>query len=204
VKYKVFLKRYYSNLKELYYTKLDILTKADTTMASNFASSSSDLFSQASSSLSTDLKAIPESSFSINTDLSNPFNTNKYFQNSSNSPVAASVVNNPNSNPPFTSGYYTVGKTGKVSFDYLFDGGAYEGELAIFNLEGMGQYQIGSNDFVREAVRRSLSNSTLGYVVISDIDEAARFSGDLKWDKNHNLGEYGRTVPKRENCTLRN
>jgi hypothetical protein len=159
-------------------------------MAFKFTDSSSDLFRQASSSLSTDLKAIPESGFSIATDLSNPFNTNKYFQHSSNSPVAASVANNPNSNPPFTSGYYTVGKTGKVSFDYLFDGGAYEGELAIFNLEGMGQYQIGSNDFVREAVKRSLSNSTLGYVVISDLDEAARFSGDLKWDKNHNLGEY--------------
>ncbi len=159
-------------------------------MASTFFNTSSNLPLQASSPPNSDLKAISESGFSGATDFSSPFNTSKYLKSSSSSLVATSVASDSNPNPEFTSGYYTVGKTGKVSFDYLFDGGAFEGELAIFNLEGMGQYQIGSVDFIREALRRSLSNSTLGYIVISDIEEAARFSGDLKWDKNHNLGEY--------------
>jgi hypothetical protein len=37
----------------------------------------------------------------------------------------------------FESGYFTVGESGEVTIDYLFDGGGYEGELAIFSLEGM-------------------------------------------------------------------
>jgi hypothetical protein len=159
-------------------------------MVSKFPSSSSDLSNQISNSLSTDLKATPDSSFSITTDSLNYFNANKYFQGSSSLPVGASVANNASSNTPFTSGYYTVDETGKVSFDYVFDGSKHQGELAIFSLEGMGKYNFGSKDFIREAARRALSNSKLGHVVISDRTEGARFNGNFAWEKNYNSEEH--------------
>ncbi|MEQ9551174.1 MAG: DUF4114 domain-containing protein [Coleofasciculus sp. G3-WIS-01] len=40
----------------------------------------------------------------------------------------------------FESGVFTVGQTGEVSVDFLFDGGGYEGELAVFSLEGMEEF----------------------------------------------------------------
>jgi hypothetical protein len=40
------------------------------------------------------------------------------------------------SNPSFDTGVFTVGSSGQVSIDYLFDGGWYQGELAIFSLRG--------------------------------------------------------------------
>ncbi|NEU71959.1 DUF4114 domain-containing protein [Hassallia byssoidea VB512170] len=167
-------------------------------MAFANSGNSSDLFNNISNSLGIDSLSASNSSLQVSTDYANALNINNYFKGSSSSPVIESAnletqfpVNSvTSSNAPFTSGWYTVGSTGKVSFDYLFDGGAYEGELAIFSLEGMGQYQLGSTGFIQEAVRRSLSDSLLGHVVISDSDEAARFSGNLKWDANHNLGEY--------------
>ncbi|NJK27792.1 MAG: hypothetical protein HC925_03625, partial [Coleofasciculaceae cyanobacterium SM2_3_26] len=33
----------------------------------------------------------------------------------------------------FYTGTFTVGETGEVGVDYLFDGGSYKGELAIFS-----------------------------------------------------------------------
>jgi hypothetical protein len=95
----------------------------------------------------------------------------------------------------FNSGIFTVGESGKVSIDYLFDGGGYQGQLAIFNLDGMEQYDIstpdGLNAFIHEAANRSLSNSDLGHVVIADATEGAKFSGMMpsEWE-NHNFGEY--------------
>ncbi|MEC4853861.1 MAG: hypothetical protein SAJ12_23010, partial [Jaaginema sp. PMC 1079.18] len=47
---------------------------------------------------------------------------------------------------PYTSGYFTVDETGEITIDYLYDGGQYEGELAIFSLEGMAEYKPGSTD----------------------------------------------------------
>lgn len=166
-------------------------------MTFNLAGNSSDLSRNASNYGSVDITSTLSPSLQGSTDYSNAFNINNYFLGSSSSPVIENVnletpfrVNSTQNNLPFSSGWYTVGSTGKVSFDYLFDGGAYEGELAIFSLEGMGQYQLGSTDFIQEAVARALSNSVLGHVVISDSDEAARFSGNLNWDENYNFGEY--------------
>jgi hypothetical protein len=68
----------------------------------------------------------------------------------------------------FESGYFTVGESGEVTIDYLFDGGGYEGELAIFSLEGMEGLEPGSEAFIQEAANRALSESELGYIVISD------------------------------------
>lgn len=42
--------------------------------------------------------------------------------------------------PPFNSGTFTVGDSGQVSIDFLFDGGAYNGELALFNLESLDRF----------------------------------------------------------------
>jgi pimeloyl-ACP methyl ester carboxylesterase len=166
-------------------------------MTFNLAGNSSDLSRNVSNYGSVDTISTLSPSLQGSTDYSNAFNTSKYFFSFSSYPVIENVnletqppVNSALDNLPFTSGWYTVGNTGEVSFDYLFDGGAYEGELAIFSLEGMGQYQLGSPEFTQEAVARSLSNSALGHVVISDSDEAARFSGNLNWDENYNLGEY--------------
>ena len=61
------------------------------------------------------------------------------------------------------NGIFTVNETGEFSFDYLFDGGWFQGELAVYNLEGMEQYTPGSAEYIQEAARRALSNSNDGY-----------------------------------------
>ena len=90
----------------------------------------------------------------------------------------------------FNTGVFKVDETGTVGIDYLFDGGGYEGELGIFSLDGMEELAQNSDAFITEAARRSVSNSNLGYVVINDATEGARFSGNLPYDTNHNKGEY--------------
>ncbi len=91
--------------------------------------------------------------------------------------------------PRFKSGVFTVSNTGKVSVDFVFDGGGYKGELAIFSLEGMNEFELGSQEFIKEAASRALSHSELGHVVISDPTEGAAFSGFLG-EGNHNSGDY--------------
>jgi N-acetylmuramoyl-L-alanine amidase len=90
----------------------------------------------------------------------------------------------------FDSGVFTVGETGTVSIDYLFDGGRYQGELAIFSLDGMEQFEPGSHEFIQEAAHRALSDSPLGHVVISDRAEGAKFSGTLLQELDWNIGDY--------------
>ncbi|MEP0873680.1 DUF4114 domain-containing protein [Trichocoleus desertorum AS-A10] len=90
----------------------------------------------------------------------------------------------------FDSGVFTVGETGEVGIDFLFDGGSYKGELAVFSLDGMEQFEPGSEAFIQEAARRALSESELGHVVIRDRLEAAKFSGSLGESSNWNMGEY--------------
>jgi hypothetical protein len=96
------------------------------------------------------------------------------------------------SRTPFScaSGVFTVGGTGQIGIDYLFDGGAYEGELAIFSVEGLEQFDFGTPAFIREVARRALSDSPLGHVVISDGLEGARFSGNFSWEGDFNSGDY--------------
>ena len=94
-------------------------------------------------------------------------------------------------NSIFDSGVFTVGDTGNVGIDFLFDGGWYQGELAIFSLDGMEQFEPGAEGFIKEAARRALSNSELGHVAISDPTEGARFSGLVPGDPtNYNAGEF--------------
>lgn len=89
------------------------------------------------------------------------------------------------------TGIFTVGETGEVTFDYLFDGGSFQGELAIFNIEGMDLYGGGSKIFHQEAALRALQNSPeWGHVIISDASEGAKFSGATEYEGDFNQGEY--------------
>ena len=93
-------------------------------------------------------------------------------------------------NLTFDTGVFKVNNSdGLVKFDYLFDGGDYQGELAIFNIKGMNQFSS-QEDFIKEAARRATSNSTEGYVVINDLNEGARFSGKVSYEDNYNKGNY--------------
>lgn len=93
--------------------------------------------------------------------------------------------------PIYDSGVFTAGETGQVTTDFLFDGSPYQGELAMFSLEGMEELTPGSPDFIREAAQRALSNSELGHIVIKDPTEGAKFSGVLgQEEQDWNAGEY--------------
>ena len=62
--------------------------------------------------------------------------------------------------------------------------------MAIFSLQGMQNLTPGSPEFIREAGRRALSDTTLGHLVISDYTDAARTSATLPWEPNYNGGTY--------------
>ncbi|MEG4572457.1 S8 family serine peptidase [Microcoleus sp. N3A4] len=90
---------------------------------------------------------------------------------------------------PFTSGVFTTDETGRISVDYTFDGGMFQGELAIFSLDDLDKFEPGSEAFIKEVAARSLSNSVKGHVVIDDATEGARFAG-LLGESNANEGVY--------------
>jgi hypothetical protein len=90
------------------------------------------------------------------------------------------------------SGVFTVGDSGEVTIDFLVDSGAYSGELAVFSLEGI-DAPPDSAEFRSEAVSRALSNSELGYVVLADAQQGAKFSGELG-EANLNDGNYSNSV----------
>ncbi|MCC3529008.1 MAG: DUF4114 domain-containing protein [Microcoleus sp. PH2017_21_RUC_O_A] len=89
----------------------------------------------------------------------------------------------------FTSGKFIVDSTGQVGIDFLFDGGLYKGQLAIVSLKGMEKFVPGSAEFIKEVASRALSNSVKGHVVINDLSEGARFTGNLP-EGNYNEGTY--------------
>ncbi|MEM8637664.1 MAG: S8 family serine peptidase [Cyanobacteria bacterium P01_G01_bin.54] len=95
-------------------------------------------------------------------------------------------------NPEPQNGIFTADETGQVSFDYLYDGGAFRFEMGIFSLEGMDLSQSHMAAFQTEALRRVLSQSEQGEIVIRDRTQGAKFSGQLRDD--FNAGEY--TGPK--------
>jgi len=119
-----------------------------------------------------------------------------------NQPIATQPVAKERSNPNLeinlsiaaaqspTPGTFRVGETGEIKFDYLYDGGAYQGELGIFSLTGMEAFAPGTPEFIAEAFLRVLSNSTLGHIAISDSTEAAKFSGAMPGDGDWGSGEY--------------
>lgn len=91
----------------------------------------------------------------------------------------------------FSGGTFAVQEQSTVRLDYLFDGGAYESELAVFSLEGMEQYEPGSDAFIQEATRRALTNSTEGHLLIKDNSEGAKLTSDMvEWEASFNDGLY--------------
>ncbi|MDB9312223.1 S8 family serine peptidase [Spirulina sp. CS-785/01] len=88
------------------------------------------------------------------------------------------------------AGEFTVGISGEVGIDFLFDGGKFQGEVGIFSLEGMDEFEAGSEEFIQEAAIRAASDSELGHIVISDKTEGAKFEGSLGESKNWNSGDY--------------
>ncbi|WP_036486233.1 DUF4114 domain-containing protein [Myxosarcina sp. GI1] len=86
----------------------------------------------------------------------------------------------------FNEGVFEVGETGEITFDYLYDGGWFQGELAVFSLSGMDIYDPGSDNFIAEATRRALTNSELGYVLANDRNEGAKFTQKMAWENNFN------------------
>ena len=86
----------------------------------------------------------------------------------------------------YDNGTFFVDSSGEVDVDYLFDGGWFRGELALFSLEGMDEFTPGSTEFMLEAARRALTNSEQGRVVVRDEVEGARFGADLPWERNFN------------------
>lgn len=91
-----------------------------------------------------------------------------------------------------TPGVFTVDDSGIVSIDFLFDGGKYQSELAFFSLMDMDDYVRNPIAFRKEAVRRALSESSEGNVVILDREEGSKFAGTLgTYERtNWNSGEY--------------
>ena len=110
------------------------------------------------------------------------------FQSNINSQANVSITAAANSPSPGT--FLVENADGQVKFDYQFDGGFYEGELGIFSLSGMEALTPGSPEFIAEAARKVLTNSTQGYVVISDSKEGAKFIGSMPFDKDWGKGEY--------------
>ncbi|WP_199249736.1 S8 family serine peptidase [[Phormidium] sp. ETS-05] len=94
-----------------------------------------------------------------------------------------------NVQPIFESGTFKVDSTGQVGLDYIFDGGGFQGQLAIISLSGMAEFEPGSPEFLKEAARRALSGSEEGHIVIDDVNEGAKFSGYLG-ENSHNFGNY--------------
>lgn len=74
-------------------------------------------------------------------------------------------------------GTFRVANDGKVSVDYLSDGGAYAGEVAAFSLKGMENLDRNSDEFKKEAMRRAKSNSREGAVLLSDVSSDGRLDG---------------------------
>ncbi|NER40061.1 MAG: S8 family serine peptidase, partial [Oscillatoria sp. SIO1A7] len=91
----------------------------------------------------------------------------------------------------YGSGVFEVSsEDGEVGFDFLYDGGWYQGEVIVFGIRGLGKYRTNSIAFIKEVLRRSLGLSDEpGEIALSDIREGSRFKGDLG-EQDQNRGEY--------------
>ncbi|MEG4291151.1 DUF4114 domain-containing protein [Microcoleus sp. C2C3] len=109
--------------------------------------------------------------------VSNPTQRAGDFQSNTNPQANLSRTAAANSPSPGT--FLVENADGQVKFDYQFDGGYYEGELGIFSLSGMEALTPGSPEFIAEAARRVLTNSTEGHLVIRDSIEGGKFTGAM-------------------------
>lgn len=89
------------------------------------------------------------------------------------------------------SGVFCIDGIGQVKTDFLFDGGAYKGEIGLFSFEGLEHLDKNSDEFRREAIQRVKSNSEQGRVVLSDPGSGAKFTdGKFAGEKSLNGGDY--------------
>ncbi len=86
-------------------------------------------------------------------------------------------------------GAFTVGSSGQVEVNFLFDGGGHAGELTIFSLAGLDGLDL--ETFTQVAARRALSGVD-GQIVISDQSEGAQYSGELG-ERDRNRGKPAST-----------
>ncbi len=109
--------------------------------------------------------------------------------NDQNSVLPQTALSSDLLNSDLENGVFTVDSTGEFTIDFLFDAGGYQSELGIFNLTGIENLNPDSDEFIQEAARRALSNSTNGYIAINDDSEGARFTGELG-ESDKNQGDY--------------
>ncbi len=64
----------------------------------------------------------------------------------------------------------------------ILTGGNTQLEIAVVNLEGMEQFDPGSEAYIKEAARRALSNSALGWVLVSGSGSQTELSGVFSWE----------------------
>ncbi len=152
------------------------------------STNSADLFSQFQSPLNAGIES--SSNFLQPDPLRSSLELSAYSDRSSFTPESFNQTLSAVPTFDFTSGYFTVGTSGQVGVDYLFDGGSYQGELGIFSLSGLEQFDPGSNAFTQEVVRRILSSTTQGHLMIDDHAAAARFTDESGWEGNFNSGDY--------------
>lgn len=75
------------------------------------------------------------------------------------------IVEAPDLLSEITGGLGTVtDSSAKVAISWIFDGGAYEGEVGVV-----------SSEFIEEVIRRALAD-----IIVDDTTEGARFSGDME------------------------
>ena len=98
-------------------------------------------------------------------------------------------VSTPSTSINFDSNAFTVDEKGIIGIEFTSDGGLYTGQLAIVSLKGMEKFVPGSEAFISEAASRALSNSTNGYIVISDDLEGAYYTNPNS-SENFNFGPY--------------
>ena len=79
------------------------------------------------------------------------------------------------------SGFF-VSDEESMTLDIL-TGGNTPQEIAVVNLEGMEQFNPGSEAYIKEAARRALSNSALGRVLVSGSGNQTGLSGVFPWER---------------------
>lgn len=95
----------------------------------------------------------------------------------------------PSTSINFDSNAFSVDEKGIIGIEFTSDGGWYTGQLAIVSLKGMEKFVPGSEAFIKEAASRALSNSTNGYIAISDDLEGAYYTTPNS-SENLKSGQY--------------
>ncbi|MEM9805440.1 MAG: DUF4114 domain-containing protein, partial [Cyanobacteria bacterium P01_D01_bin.56] len=103
-------------------------------------------------------------------------------------PVSAPAEPKPTDEVAYSEGVFTTGADGNMTIDFMYDGGGFQSEIAVFSLEGM-TATPGTEAFVQEAAKRALTNEE-GYVLIKDSSEGAKTNFKVDWEQNFAHGEY--------------